>query len=299
MKWLFYAIATPFLNSIDSLGEKLLVEKHVKDAIVIVFNEGLLFFLFGMSILLWHRLQVVSLLQIAALLLSGMLFIYYLIPYFKALATEETSRVIPLFQFIPIFVLVLSYIFLHESISGKQLIGFFVIFSGAFFLSAEKLDGKIFKPRKAFWYMLFSSFLYGLTPILFKFVVVNTDFWTAFFYQALGGGLGALTLFLYVPYRESFFKENLKLPIKTWGIMTVNQTATIVAELSASFAFSIAPVALVSIVTGTQPLFTLIFAIILSKFFPHILEEDLSKSALGLKFSSIILILGGLILINL
>lgn len=299
MKWLFFAILTPFLNSIDSLGEKLLVEKHVKDAVVIVFNEGLLFFLFGISILFWHKVQLLPILQTLALLISGMLFIYYLIPYFKALSKEETSRVIPLFQFIPIFVLILSYIFLHESISAKQLIGFFIIFFGAFILSANKLDKSIFKPRKAFWYMLFSSFLYGLTPILFKFVVVKTDFWTAFFYQAMGGGIGAATLFIYTPYRKSFFKENLKLPFKTWVIMTVNQSATIAAELSASFAFSIAPVALVSVVAGTQPLFTLIFAILLSKFLPHVLEEDISKGALGLKFSSIFLILGGLLLIYL
>ncbi len=297
MKWLFFAILSPLLNAFDSLGEKLLVEKHVKDPIVIVFNEGLLFFLFGISILFWHKLQFLSLLQIGALLLAGMLFIYYLIPYFKALSKEETSRVIPLFQFIPIFVLILSYIFLHESISGKQLIGFFIIFAGAFLISSEKINRNIFRPRKALWYMLFSSFLYGLTPILFKLVVVQTDFWTAFFYQAIGGGIGAATLFFYGPYRKSFLKESLRLPIKSWTIMSANQTATVAAELSASFAFSIAPVALVSVVTGTQPLFTLVFAILLSKFAPHIIKEDINRSVVSLKFSSILLILGGLVLI--
>jgi len=299
MKWLFYAVATPFLNSLDSLGEKLLIDKHVKNAIVIVFNEGLIFLIFGLSILLWHKVEILSFTQTSILLLSGMLFIYYLIPYFKALKSEETSRVIPLFQFIPIIVLVLSYVFLHELISGKQILGFFVVFAGAFLLSAEKLDAKIFRPRKAFWYMLFSSFLYGLTPILFKFIVVNTDFWTAFFYQAIGGGIGAVTLFVYSPYRRAFVNESLKLPFKSWGIMTLNQVATVVAELSASFAFSIAPVALVSVVTGTQPLFTLIFAIILSRFFPQIIKENISKGALGIKFSSIFLILVGISLIYL
>src|SRR5579871_505737 len=176
MNWIIFAVASPFLNAIDSLGEKLLVDKHVKDAIVIVFNEGILFTVFGILIFLWHRPQPLHFLPLASLLLSGMFFIYYLIPYFKALSKEETSRVIPLFQFIPIIVLLFSFIFLRESISGKQLIGFFIILAGAFLLSAEKLDGKIFRPRKALWYMMLSSFLYALTPILFKFVVVQTDF---------------------------------------------------------------------------------------------------------------------------
>src|SRR5579872_5329792 len=83
MNWFLYAIAAPFLNAIDSLGEKFLVDKHVENAIVVIFNEGLIYFLFGLSILLWHRISPLSLLQIGALLLAGMMFIYYLIPYFK------------------------------------------------------------------------------------------------------------------------------------------------------------------------------------------------------------------------
>lgn len=294
MNWFFYAIAAPLLNAIDSLGEKFLVDKHIEDAIVIILNEGLIYFLFGISILFWHKIAPLSYLQIGALLLAGMLFIYYLIPYFKALTIEDTSRVIPLFQLIPIFVLIMSFIFLKETISLKQLLGFFIIFFGAFVLSAEKLEQKIFKPRKAMWYMLLSSFLYALSPILFKFVVIKTDFWTAFFYQAIGGGIGAITLLLYSPYRKSFLKEGLPLPFKIWSIMTGNQAIAIAAELSSSIAFSLAPVALVSVITGMQPLFTLLFAVVLSLWFPHILKEDLGKSTLWIKIVSILLILGGL-----
>jgi drug/metabolite transporter (DMT)-like permease len=299
MNWFFYSIAAPFLNAIDSLGEKFLVDKHVEDASIVIFNEGLIYFLFGLSILFWHKIAPLSLLQIGALLVAGMMFIYYLIPYFKALTAEETSRVIPLFQFIPIFVLIMSFVFLRESISFKQLIGFFIIFFGAFALSAERFEDRIFKPRKAMWYMLFSSFLYACSPILFKFVVVKTDFWTAFFYQAIGGGIGAATLLFYAPYRKSFLKEGLYLPFKIWFIMTCNQLLAILAELSSSFAFSLAPVALVSIITGAQPLFTFLFAVILSKWFPHILKEDLRKSTIWIKILSIVLIFGGLIFIYL
>ena len=295
MNWFIYAIAAPFLNAIDSLGEKLLVDKHVTDAIVIVFNEGLLFFLFGLSILLWHHVIILPFIQTFALLVSGMLFIYYLIPYFKALSDEDASSVVPLFQFIPIIVLILSFLFLKEAITVKELVGFFIIFFGAFTLTSDRIDATLFKPRKSFWYMLLSSFLYGLAPILFKFVVVNTDFWTAFFYQALGGGIGAATLFLYTPYRKSFLKENMHLPRRTWLILTCNQTITIAAELSASFAFSLAPVALVSIITGTQPAFTLLFAIILTKWFPHIIHEDMSRKTLLTKSISIVGILAGVI----
>lgn len=297
--WILFALIPPLLNAVDSLGEKFLSEKHVENPIVIIINEGWIYLVVGLGILLFHHIFPLSFVQIGALLLSGMVFVFYLIPYFTALQKEDSSRVIPLFQFIPLLVLLFSFLFLHESITGKQLLGFAVTFVGAFMLTAEKGESKIVKPRKAFWYMLLSSILYSFAPILFKFVVVDTDFWTAFFYQAIGGGSAAFLLLLIPSYRKSFFKEGIHLPFTTWGIMSLNQTIAIAAELSSSFAFSLAPVALVSVLTGTQSFFVLVFAIILSIKFPHILSEDIQKNTLLIKILSILLIFAGLIFISL
>lgn len=297
--WVVFALIPPILNAIDSLGEKFLSEKHIEDPIVIILNEGWLYLVLSLGILFFHQLSPLSFLQIAALLFSGMVFVFYLIPYFKALQKEDSSRVIPLFQFIPLLVLLFSYFFLHEIITKKELLGFFITFIGAFMLTAEKGESKILKPRRALWYMLLSSILYSAAPILFKYVVVNTDFWTAFFYQAIGGGLAAFLLLIVPSYRKSFLKEGLHLPFTTWGLMSINQTIAIGAELSASFAFSLAPVALVSVLTGTQSFFVLLFAIILSLKFPHILSEDLRRNTLLLKTASIILIFLGLVFISL
>lgn len=296
--WVIFALIPPLLNAIDSLGEKFLSEKHIENPIVIILNEGWMYFIFGIIIMLFHRISPLSLLQVISLIFSGMVFVFYLIPYFKALQTEDSSRVIPLFQFIPILVLVFSFLFLHESIGVNQLFGFIFTFLGAFLLTVQKGESKIFKPRKALWYMLLASFLYSLAPILFKYVVVTTDFWTAFFYQALGGGLAAVLLLIVPSYRKSFFHEGLHLPFPTWSLMSLNQTLAIFAELSSSFAFSLAPVALVSVLTGTQSFFVLIFAIILSLKFPHILSEDIGKNTLIVKSISILLIFLGLIFIS-
>ncbi len=297
--WILFALIPPILNAIDSLGEKFLSDKHVENPIIIILNEGWLYFMLGVGILLFHHIATLTFIQIAALLLSGMVFVFYLIPYFKALQKEDSSRIVPLFQFIPLLVLSFSYLFLHEGITTHQLLGFAVTFVGAFMLTAEKGESKILKPRRAFWLMLLSSLLYSLAPILFKYVVVTTDFWTAFFYQALGGGIAALLLLLVPPYRKSWLKEGLHLSFPIWGIMSINQAIAILAELSSSFAFSIAPVALVSVLTGTQSFFVFIFAIILSIKFPYIVSEDIEKNTLLLKSLSIFLIFLGLIFISL
>ncbi|MGP8011905.1 MAG: hypothetical protein ACLPI9_05450, partial [Halobacteriota archaeon] len=43
----------------------------------------------------------------------GLVRIYYTLPYFTALAVEEVSRVIPLLQLTPVFVLILSCLLLR------------------------------------------------------------------------------------------------------------------------------------------------------------------------------------------
>lgn len=297
--WIIFALIPPILNAIDSLGEKFLSEKQIENPIVIIINEGWLYLLLSIGILFFHHVVLLTIIQTLALLFSGMVFVFYLIPYFKALQKEDSSRVIPLFQFIPLFVLFFSFLFLHEAITKFQLLGFLVTFIGAFLLTAEKRESKILRPRKVLWYMLLSSLLYSVAPILFKFVVVDTDFWTAFFYQAIGGGIASLILLLVPSYRKNWVTEGLHLPFATWGMMSINQTIAILAELSSSFAFSLAPVALVSVLTGTQSFFVLLFAIILSVKFPHILKEDIASNTLLLKISSIILIFIGLICISL
>lgn len=296
--WLIFSLIPPVLNAIDSLGEKFLSEKHIENPIVIILNEGWIYAIFAIGIALFRHIAWLSLAQTIPLILSGMVFVFYLIPYFKALQNEDSSRVIPLFQFIPLFVLFFSFLFLHETILRNQLIGFAITFIGAFLLTLKKGESKIFKPRKALWYMILASLLYSMAPILFKFIVIQTDFWTAFFYQALGGGLGALVLLCIPSYRKNWVKEGMHIPFWTWGLMSTNQTLAIFAEMSSSFAFSLAPVAMVSVITGTQSFFVLVFGIILSVKFPHILSEDISKNTLIIKIISIILIFLGLIFIS-
>lgn len=265
---------------------------------MIILNEGWMYLLFSLGILCFHHISTLSIVQIVPLLLSGIAFVFYLIPYFKALQNEDSSRVIPLFQFIPLFVLLFSFLFLNEVITQHELLGFAFTFVGAFILTLKKGESKIFRPRKVLWYMLASGVIYSFAPILFKYAVVHTDFWTAFFYQALGGGIAALSLLTIPTYRKSFMNEGLHLPLPIWGIMSLNQTLAIIAELSSSFAFSLAPVALVSVLTGTQSFFVLLFALILSVKFPHILKEDIKKNTLFLKLISIITIFVGLLFIS-
>ena len=95
---------------------------------------------------------------------------------------EEISRLVPLFQVVPIFVLLLSFLFLREVLSFQQMAGFFIILAGAILISIEKYEWGVFRLREAFWYMMLSSFLFAVPLVIFKFVSLSSGS----FFQTLG-----------------------------------------------------------------------------------------------------------------
>lgn len=297
MPWLIFAILSPALSGISNFIDKFLVDKKIKDLMLVTIFTGILAFVTGVIILAIKHFPIITVGPLVLLLFSGILLDLYLIPYFSALSKEETSRVIPLFQFVPIFVLVLSAIFLKEVLSFNQLLAFVFIIIGGFIICVDKFDMSIFKPRRSFWQMMFSSFLYSITSIMFKFVILRENFWVSFGYESIGIGMGAMILLVIPHIRISFDREVSKAKPTIWELLIATDFLGVLGQFFTSYAFLLAPVALVSVIGGLQPLFVIIYGLILSIWLPKIIKEDISKKAIELKFLSTILILIGIYLI--
>jgi len=296
MPWYLYAAVTPTLYSFTNFVDKFLLEKKVKDPIAISTLAGLASGILGIIFGLFSGFKFLGLSQTAVLIFAGVLLIFYLIPYFEAMKIEDTSRVVPLFQFIPVFTLILSSIILKENLTLKQIIGLFSVVFAGILLSAQKLEGKIFKPRKALWFMLLASLMYGSVGILFRFVVREANFWNTLTYEYIGTGLGALLLLLIPKVRHNLQgqKEQIK---SSFGIITGNNCLAIVAQISESYAVSLAAVPLVNLIGSVQPLLVLVEGLVLSIWFPKIIKEDIRKSIVAQKLVSIIIIFFGLYLV--
>ncbi len=272
------AILSPALYGITNFIEKFLVEKKIKDPVIVPIFGGITTFVIGTIILAFSGFPSLPRLELVLILLSGIFLELYLIPYFIALSEEDASRIIPLFQFIPFFILILSYFFLKENLDRQQLLGFLLIFCGGFALGVKQIKGGIFKLRKALYLMIAASFLYSLNSIIFKFVAISANFWTTIAYQFMGMGLGALLLLSIHSYRQKFSHDVHLATFQVWSLLSLNQIIVILAQLVLSYAYLLAPIALVSVVAGgAQPLLVLSYGLILTRFFPHIIKEDIKK----------------------
>lgn len=299
MHWLVYAILSPIIASSTNYIEKYLLEKELDNTVVFTIFVGLCYLLFSIPIFLFHGIVILPFLQMACIILAGILNTFYVIPYLIALKLDETSRVVPLFQFVPIATLILSSLFLGEHLTNQQFLGFVLILCGGFFISIKTFDTNILKPRKALWYMMLSSVMYAILAVSFKYVVVKTDFWTTFSYEVLGSGIAGLLLLCIPRYARQFFVQTRKLSKIFYGGLLINMGLNILFEFFSALAISLAPVALVIVLGGIQPFVVLIIGIILSIWFPHIIEEDIQRKTIIIKLASLILIFIGTLFIYL
>lgn len=296
MTWFFFALLTPILFSAANFVDKFLITKKVPNPMVLTILGTWFAGIFGLVIGLIVGFEISFSWQLLILILAGTLLALYLVPYYKALSLDDTSRVVPLYQFVPIFTILISYLFLKESLTLKMFLGFILITVGGFILGSDKIDFGFLKPRPAFWFMLLSGFLYACAGILFRFVVRDSAFWPSLSYEFIGMGIGGLILFVFFKEKRHFLSQvsDLKPVI---GLILAGEALSTPARMSTAFALSLAPAAFVTIVGNSQPLFLLLFGLILSLWFPKIIKEDIGKRVVGKKLVNSFLILAGLALI--
>lgn len=294
---IFFAIISPAIYGINNYIDKFFLEKYRLSPVVITVYSGIFAFLAGLVVLSFTGFYRADIKSLLIILSSGFLTNIYVLPYFKALNLDETSRVIPLFQFVPVFVLILSFLFLGEKLNVAQYFGCLAIIIGSFLISLEKFNTKIFKIRPALWYMMLSSFLFSISVVLYKLGVEEIPFWNTLPYEGLGIGLGALTIFLYKNNKKSFIKETKGFSKKVYALMSVNESVYVAARYTTYFALSLVSASIVNVLGGFQPFFVLIYGLVLSIFFPFILKETISKKVIGQKLISIALIFVGVFFI--
>lgn len=296
--WLLFALVNPFLFAVTQFIDKYLIDKKVKDPWLISVLGGIISLAVAGAVILFHGFYLIAPTQILLLILAGAALTYYMVPYFIALASDDTSNVTPLFQFVAVFVLLLSYVFLKEVLSGRQLFAFVLLFGGGLMLAANTTSEKGFiSVKKSFWLMMLASFIASTSSIFFKLVSIHVDFLTTMIYVNFGIGLSSFSLLLKPSLRKNFFKEVRKLSLGVWTMLAIDDLINLGGELTLLFAVSLAPASLVNAFGAVQPLYILLLGVTLSLLFPRFIKEDLGKGKLLQKMLSIAMLMGGIVLL--
>lgn len=302
MHWFFIALVAPATWSISNYIDKYLLSKYFKaksPAVLIIFSS-LVGLLIAPIILAFHPQALsVSLGEALIFALSGILYVLAVIPYLFALENEDTSLVVPLYQTIPVMSYLLGYLFLKETLATHQILASLVVIASAIGLAVDVSSQKIGFKFRVFWLMLLASTMFALDTVLFKVAGVQSDYWTGAFWKYIGFLIPAVFMLVFVKrYRQEFAQVWKANQANVIGLNITNELVNTIAVLAMNFAVLIAPLALVWVVNGFQPFFVFVYGLLLTIFFPKIVQEDIRTNVLVQKAFFIVLMFIGTYLLQ-
>ena len=292
--WILYSLLGTIIYVIVCFIDKYNLERQIKDYRGMAIYSAIVGFISGSILWVINGFPLLSVRDGVLVTLTGVLSIFSAAIYFYVMQQEQASKVIFLFQLIPVFVLILAVSFLHEPLTIKHLLGFFLILVPSLIVSQQgnKFSFKIDKNTSL---LIIVDLLVAVSYVLFKFVVDAGSFSKVVAYESWGWAIGGGMMFTLLPsVRKAFITTTKNLKKSALVIIFGNETLYIASKLFIFLAVSLGSVYLVNVITGTQVLFGAILGVILTMAFPRIFKEDIKKSDLITK-----LVLGGVTLVGL
>jgi len=295
LDWFFFALTAVFLWSIAAIILKFVRVKYVKSVIgylVITSPMSLL----GLLLLFFGRVQIPSTKYIIYIILTAIIGLTAYGLYIAAIHKEEISRVITLYNAIPLVTLILATLFLKEVLSLKDYLAFPLVIVGSVLISVKREQKKLIL-SKGIILVLISIFLFSVQAIILK-LASDVDYVSLMILRWLIMLFFIMILFLSSQNIRAKVKTTLEqLNKKKLGLIYAAESLGIIGFVFSYLAIQRGPVSLVSLTQGAESLFVILLTVLISIFMPHILKEEISKKTISLKIISALLIIAGLYLI--
>ncbi len=294
MTWFLFAIFGYFLYSLVTVINKyLLRQRATTKPLVFTFWLGVLsiftFVLapFGLSWPGWGAFTLDF--------FVGVLFFLALLAFYQALDINEASRTASVIGGLqPIFILLLSWLFLAEKLTWLQILAFLVLTVGGFTLSLEKGRGGFREGLKGLKIVAWAIALGAIYMIFAKYIFDQQGFITGFIWTRVGLVAAAFMILLRPLWRRAIFSSARQ---ASEGLGALFVTSKILAGFGSLFihlAVAWGSVTLVNAMAGTEYVFLFFLILVLSKKFPQILREKSNFAAILQKAVGILLIGAGL-----
>jgi transporter family protein len=295
MDWIYFVLLSALGYTAADLFDKYLVDKKVKRPVILAMLARfasvvpliVLAFIVGFTL---PAVQFLPLIAISAAFLSAGLLIYYI-----SIQSGEISRVLPLYQFIPVFILFLSFLFIGEVLGFFDYVGFAIIVLGGLIISAKSMS-KLLKVERVFWLVVASSLFYALSYVILKFVLSNAEYFSVFILFWSFQVVFMASLLLSKGIRSHARMSLGKLDRQAKIFIFIDAVISIVACMWNYIAISLGPVTLVEASGNVILIFIFIAALMLTKFRPSVLKEEFDAKSAIQKIAGTVLIIAGVLM---
>ena len=313
MNWIVVSLVAYLLLSLCFILDKFLLKKSIPKPAVYAFYMALLSS--GVLFLIPFGVRWVNFSFFIRSSFFGIIFIWALVYFYKAVKKNQISKVAPLVGTVTqIATFFLAVIFLNHSISNLNLVGLALLIVGGFLVSFDlPLNYKSLTKGLSSSVesgVLFAIAYSGFDYIYQEFKIVSGDqnvFINGFFWTRIGLILGGFSLLLVNKYRieikKSIFGKHKKhkesRSVKTLALLLLNKIFGGTSSILINHAILLGGAVFVQAVSSVQFVFVLILATLVSIKHPDIFDEKLYFWDWAQKIGAILLIAGGIVLVSL
>lgn len=290
MEWYVFALLAPAFWAMNNVFIKFLITNKFQSYFPMIFTVVFMDALFALAVPTFAPIVVSFPYSIIALIVGLMPLLAFWF-YSKALIMEEVTRIITLFQLIPVFVVFLSVIFLNEVLGMQKYFGIFLIVVASILVSYKKSGSKPFS--SALKFMMPFGVIIAAYTILDKILLGHLDYWSLFFWNVLGTFCGVMLLLSLPKLRKETVKIIIAAGKKAVFTTFIGEGLYVIGTICSLVALSLVDASLASSLFGLQPFYVFFYTLFLSVFLPRILKEEISKSIISLKISAIALMFLG------
>lgn len=228
-------------------------------------------------------------------LILAVIDVAYLYPFYSAMKVIDTSIVSALFSIGQVIIPILSYFVLDDVLTLHQYIGFAIIIMASVALSMK--NTKIPKLNRAFWYMLFASFLLSLRVIVVKYTLNLEGNWVNLvIYPDIISGIIPFGLLFVAKYRKDIVK-NFPPYREKFKVFALDGLICFLGMVCSTYALDNLSPVVSSSINGMRPIFLLLIGAFLLYFYNIPLKEKITINTLIKKLFFFVLITFGVILV--
>lgn len=306
MNWLAVATIAYFLIALQTMLDKfLLTSRRIDHPVVYAFYSGVLSFF--TLVLFPFGLHSIGAVLFLKYILSGTLFTYGIFLLFSAIQKSEASRVVPMVgAVIPIATYFFSIILLGDGLSGSKLWGVLILILGGLLISWTRPQntGEKHGFFDGFYKTILSGIILAAAYTFFKLFYARDNFLDVFIWTRLGLCAGALSFFLFSPWRKAILLSlaNFRKPNheqQSSGVLFVsNKVLGGVGSVLLNFSMSLGNITVINALVALEYTFIFILGIGFTFWLPKIFQEKMDWQHSVQKISSIAIISAGVFLVS-
>lgn len=295
MEWIIYTLFAAFLFAVGNFVDKYISQDKTSGCWDFLFSYGLInwLFVFGFFLLFGiPNLDVYFLWAFGGGLLVGVTGWFYV----RALQIGEVSRLVILFQIIPLTSALLAWIFLGQTLGWQGLAAFCLVLIGSTIVLVDKKE-EIHVLAPGAGAIVMFSILWGIVFVITDYAVQHMPFWDYVYIQTMGVAFLNILLLAFSRPRKEIVSSFAQKPIK-YVYFCINNGFDLLGKMSIVHALVITSSAgLVTVLLQTQSLFSLCLGVILTLLLPHFSENTGWQTIVQKLVGALVIFIGILVLV--